>query len=246
MSGFFYNLGRPVGAQGHPRHSQIQWIYDGLTGTEEEALRAEVALGRELARELRETLQPVQDDELAGLTGETLRRLAQRLRNPRRAFALELFHDPVPNAMALPGGFLFLSDSLAEFCGRDPEELAFVIGHEMAHVIRNHARDRMINEAALRAASTVTSRLGPLGGWLRREGIALLRSAHANKSEFEADDFAYRLAAAAGCSNGGISFLQRVGRKLAHGPLGYYLESHPPPAQRIARLTRLSQELGRD
>lgn len=243
MSGFFYNLGRQLGRKAVPAIRKTKWIYDGLTGTEEEALRAELALGNELAKELRETLQPLQNDALASLTGDIVDRLAQRLRDQRREFSIELFHDSMPNAMALPGGFLFLSDSLAVFCGHDPEELAFVIGHEMAHVIRKHAWDRMINEAALRAASTVTARFGPLGGWLRKEGIALLRSAHTNQSECEADEFGFRLAAAGGYGfHGGISFLQRVGRKLSHGPLGHYLESHPPPAQRIARLARLGRE----
>src|SRR4051794_13555039 len=44
-----------------------------------------------------------------------------------------LFTGPV-NALALPGGFLFVSNALADWCQRQPDELAFVIGHVMAHL----------------------------------------------------------------------------------------------------------------
>ena len=240
MSGFFYNLGRQIGRKAVPAIRRSKWIYDGLAGTDEEALRAEMALGKELASELRQTIQPLHDQDLVAIVEGIVQRLAKSLRDQRRTFSIELFHDSSPNAMALPGGFLFLSDSLAGFCDRDPDELAFVIGHEMAHVIRKHAWDRMLNEAALRVASTVTSRLGRIGGWLRQEGITLLRSAHARKSELEADEFGFRLAAAAAYqTDGAIAFLQRVGRNLSQGPLGHYLESHPPPAERLARLRRM-------
>jgi predicted Zn-dependent protease len=157
---------------------------------------------------------------------------------------VELFEDTVPNAIALPGGFLFVSNSLLSFCDLQPEELAFVIGHEMAHVVRKHTWDRLINETALRVASAVTSRLGVLGTWVRQEGLVLLRSAHANRCEFEADELGFRLAAAAGYgTDGAFSFLERIGRQQSRESLGDYMSSHPNPAERLARLRKLAQSI---
>lgn len=245
MSGFFYNLGRQLGHKAVPAIRKSKWIWDGLAGTEEEALRAEHALGADMAAELRATLQPVPDAQAALQATEICRRLGACVRDKRRTFSCHVFRDRFPNAMALPGGFIFLSDSLLDICGHGYDELAFVIGHEMAHVIRGHAWDRMLNEAVLRAASAATARVGRLGAWLQQQGLTLLRSAHSRDQEFEADELGVRLAAAARFTpQGAIATLRRI---HGFGPdalgLGQYLSSHPPAAERIAHLQPVLREL---
>ena len=241
LSGFFYNLGRKLGREAVPAIRKSKWIWDGLTGTEEEALRAEIAAGSALATELRSIRTPVSDPSVEELCGQ----LSACVRSKGRSFRCEVIRDEVPNAIALPGGFLFLSDTLVELCDRQPDELAFVIGHEMGHIIRKHAWDRMLNEAALRVASTVTSRAGQLGAWVREQGIVLLRSAHSQDAETVADDFGVQLAAAAGYrAEGAIDFLQRVERLSQQAvQLGHYFASHPPASGRIARLQPLVRQL---
>jgi predicted Zn-dependent protease len=144
------------------------------------------------------------------------------------------------NAMALPGGFLFVSHSLVDLCERRREELAFVLGHEMAHVLLGHAWDRMINQSALRAASVIVTRAGPLGPWLRQNGLQLLQSAHARDCEFEADQEGQRLAVHAGYDpGGGARLFQRLeGFGDDRLGLGQYFASHPPAAERKAKLEK--------
>ncbi len=245
VSGFFYNLGRQLGHKAVPAMRKSKWIWDGLAGTEEEALRAEGALGADMAAELRASLVASPDEDLSVILTEVCRRLGACVRDKRRTFHCDLFVDRFPNAMALPGGFIFLSDSLASLCERAPDELAFVLGHEMAHVIRGHAWDRMLNEAVLKAASVATARVGQLGAWLHPQGLALLRSAHSREQEFEADELGLRLSAAAGYApEGALNTLQRIER---FGPnpvgLGHYLSSHPPASERIAGLQRVRRTL---
>lgn len=220
-------------------------IWDGLTGTEEEALRAEAALGAEMAMELRATLPPVLDQQTAVQLSELCGRLSACVRDKRRTFRCDLFLDRFPNAMALPGGFIFASDSLVALCDRSPDELAFVLGHEMAHVIRGHAWDRMLNETVLKAAAIATARVGQVGAWLRQQGLDLLRNAHSREQELEADELGLRLSAAAGYApEGALHTLQRIER---FGPnpvgLGHYLSSHPPASERIAALQRVRRTL---
>ncbi len=247
MSQFFYNLGRHLGHKAMPviRRSKLMW--DGVAGSEEEAFRAEVALGAELSAELRATVGIIDDPPTTSGLDDICRSLATRARDKRRTFRCALFRDAVPNAMALPGGLLFFSDTLIDLCGRRPEELAFLAGHEMAHVLLGHTWDRMINEAALRAASLATARLGQLGAWVRHQGIALLRSAHEGELEFKADELGFRLAAAAGFrSAGAIELLQRIGERYPdRTALGHYLASHPPAKERAARLQAVLQRISR-
>jgi predicted Zn-dependent protease len=246
MSGFFYNLGRRLGRQAVPAVRKSKWVWDGLTGTEEEALKAEASLGRALAVELRSVTPPVTDPVACSLARDLCGRLAARARNRARVFQCEIVEDSTLNAVALPGGFIFVSNALVELCNGLPEELAFVIGHEMAHVIRGHTWDRMINDTALSLASSITSRAGPLGSWLNQKGFALLRSAHSRDAETEADELGLRLAAAAGFQpEGAIELLQRIGRLSQRPPgPGQYFASHPAPADRIARLWPLVRQLG--
>lgn len=245
VSGLFYNLGRRIGRAAIPAIRKTKWIYDGLAGSEDEALRAETNLGSALAVELRATTHPVSDPTLTPLVTQLCQRLAACVRDPQRTFHCEVIHGEAPNAMALPGGFVFISHSLVELCERRPDELAFVIGHEMGHIIRRHAWDRMLNEALLGVAATVGARVGGLGGWLRQNGRQVLQNAHSRDRELEADEFGLRLAVAACFAPGGaIALLQRIERLGSDpGILGQYFASHPPASERIARLQVIAQRL---
>ena len=245
MSGLFYNLGRQFGRAALPTVRKAKWFYDGLAGDEEESLRAETALGNALATELRPTTQPANDPAIAALVGELCQRLSGSVRDKRRAFQCEVICGDSPNAMALPGGFIFVSQPLIDLCERCPNELAFVIGHEMGHIIRRLAWDRMVNEAILRVASVATLRAGMLGGWLRQSGLGLLQSAHARGCELEADELGLRLATAARFAPGGAEALLRRVERLGTDPgvLGPYLASHPAAPERIARLEPITRRL---
>lgn len=238
MSGFFYNLGRHLGRKAIPAARKGKWIWEGLTGDGPEAARARRALGAEMAAEMRRLYAPARETDSTELVNTICERLAGRLRNQAFSFHCEVLQDKSATAVALPGGYLFISEALVGFCASDPDELAFVIGHEMAHVVRGHAWDRMVNEAALRFASALSLRSGQLGGWFRSKGLALLRSAYSGQAELEADEFGYRLAVAAGFSPAGaVEFLHRIGREQAKGSnCGPYFASHPPPAQRLRRV----------
>ncbi len=244
VSGLFYNLGRRIGRAAIPAIRKTKWIYNGLTGTEEEALQAEAQLGSALAVELRATTQPVSDPALAPLVGALCQRLAACVREKRRTFHCEVIAGETPNAMALPGGFVFIAESLVELCERRPDELAFVIGHEMGHIIRRQAWDRMLNQAVFQVASTVTARAGVLGGWLRQNGRRVLLGAHSRDAELEADELSFRLMVAAKFNPAGaISLLHRVERLGSDpGILGEYFSSHPPATERIARLEPLIRD----
>jgi predicted Zn-dependent protease len=249
MSGFFYNLGRHVGRAAVPTIRKSKWIWDGLTGTEEEALRAEAAFGSTLAIEVRAATKPANDPQIAALLNGICGRLSGCVRDKRRTFRCEAIRDDSLNAMGLPGGFIFVTHLLVEFCERRTEELAFVIGHEMAHIIREHAWNRMMKEAASsvlsRTVSVIAARAGPLGGWLRQKGMGLLQSAYSQDDEQHADELGLRLAAAAGFIPGGaIALLQRIERLgQKHTELGQYLASHPPAEERKARLASLCRQL---
>src|SRR5205807_2412279 len=103
------------------------------------------------------------------------------------------------NAFALPGGFVFITRSLLEFCQWNQDELAFILGHEMAHIIQGHVMDRLLANSMIRAS---LARLTPVGGLLGQPiaGLAatLLNQGYSRDNELEADRVGIQLAGHAG------------------------------------------------
>ena len=217
-------------------------MWEAMAGSDEDALRAEVSLGSEMARDLRATLDACSGDQRSSELNEICQRLAGLLRDKRRTFSCELFRDDYPQAIALPGGSIFISKSLVQFCQDSEDELAFLIGHEMAHVVRKDVVNKMVSDAAFKLASAAASRVGALGNVVRTQGVSWLRSAYSRDCELEADELGYRLARRAGYRpSAAFEFLNRLELLCQNkeADSGAYFASHPAAKQRKAHLEKV-------
>ena len=61
------------------------------------------------------------------------------------------------NAVALPGGRIYLNDGLIKLTEGDPNQLAAVIGHEIGHVVKEHTAKQLRTEGLLQKASAADS-----------------------------------------------------------------------------------------
>jgi predicted Zn-dependent protease len=242
LGGLFYHLGRKMG----PKIRKAQWMWTSLAGTEAEAIRLERGVGLDLAEEARQQLPLDEDPRTRQALDEVGRRLVARVANRQRSFHFDAFAAGEPNAFALPGGFIFVSRSLLELCRWDPSEMAFILGHEMGHVIRGHAIERIVANTAVTVASRAAPVRGALGGWLKTVGVQYLQTAYSRDHELEADRLGLRLARAAGYEpQGALRLLARLAdlRKSAESSsLGEYFSTHPTPEIRIQSLRRFLQQ----
>ena len=229
--GLFYNLGKKVG----PKVRKARWVWESVTGTEVDTIRLEHGVGADLAQEARTQLQP--DPETKQVLDEVGGRLVGRVANKLRSFQFEAFQGGEPNAFALPGGFIFVSRPIVELCRWDRDELAFILAHEMGHVIKGHAIDRIVTNSAVSMASRATPVRGVLGPWLQRVGVQFLETAYSRDRELEADQLGVRLAAAAGYDPQGSLKLFASLAELKASPepldLGAYFSTHPTFEVRI-------------
>jgi beta-barrel assembly-enhancing protease len=155
-------------------------------------------------------------------------------------FIVRVTAEPEPNALALPGGPVFVSWPLLELCQGQRDEIAFVLAHEMAHIVRQHTLNRIVKDAALSLLLRQLSGRNAASAWLGKAGRQLLGRAFSREDELEADIFAVALVGGAG---GDASAGERLLEKLAQGTSGQsigiagdYLATHPPFVERIANL----------
>ncbi|MBI4582643.1 MAG: M48 family metalloprotease [Planctomycetes bacterium] len=158
-------------------------------------------------------------------------------------FRFAIIESAEPNAMAIPGGSIFITRPLVALCGGDDHRLAGILGHEIAHLDRRHA----VKSYAARAAARTGMRVLALGrGVLLSQVVAgletLIAQGYSRDQELEADQVGAHLAAAAGYDP---LALARLFRDLRERPttgghpmleLLPFFKSHPPFEERIRAL----------
>lgn len=238
MADFFFEAGRAAGKG----LRKARWIWKSLAGSGSEALEAEYQVGCDLARALEQGIEWDEDPSATDLLAEISTRLTGRLTNKQRRWQVRLMRSDEPGAFALPGGFLYVARPLVELCGNDPDEIAWVVGHEMGHVVEGHAMERITNEIVVSGVKRA-ARISPnaLSRWILFAGANLMRSTYSQDQEMSADEFGARLAHAVGYDpRAGIRALERL-RPLEAGEgseLPSYFASHPPLGRRIAAMKR--------
>ena len=98
---------------------------------------------------------------------------------------VHVFNSSDVNAYALPDKHLVINTALITFC-ENPEELAGVMAHEIAHIEKNHVMRKLSKEIGFAALSAMIG-----SGQAGAEGLRILSStAYDRKMEEEADSFA--------------------------------------------------------
>jgi beta-barrel assembly-enhancing protease len=226
-------LGNWAGSQSRKPFRQAKWMWSWFAGSEAESLQAERDYGRECAREFAKQFSGGASPAGQQLVAAVGSRLADAVKDRRREFHFQVAPSPILNAYALPGGFVFITDSLLNLCGHDRDETAFLLAHEMGHVLRGHAKDQMTASALLNA---VSARLPAAGQMLRQ----IVGKGYSRELELEADREAVRLAAAAGFDpRAALGALRRLAQvSPGNSGLAEYLSTHPPWSERVRELER--------
>jgi predicted Zn-dependent protease len=161
------------------------------------------------------------------------------------------------NAMAAPGGFIFVTKGLVMRCG-DEETLAAILAHEIGHVAARHGlqsikKSRLIDafkvigsQASQRFDSEELTKLtGIFEGVLGDIVATLVERGYDRKFEYEADELALSYTVRTGYSPGGLAeFLVGMEEHKPSGPAAGWFKTHPSPADRLARVKSETAALG--
>jgi predicted Zn-dependent protease len=179
-----------------------------------------------------------------------LRAIAQRIIpftaawNPRAKdwrWEVNLIGSKQINAFCMPGGKIaFFNGILAQLKLTD-DEVAMVMGHEIAHALREHARERMAKNAATGLGAGLLSQvlgLGQVGQTVTNYGAQLLTLEFSRSDESEADLVGMELAARAGYDpRAGVTLWQKMGAANKGAP-PQWLSTHPSGSSRIADIEK--------
>jgi predicted Zn-dependent protease len=191
-------------------------------------------------------LAPPSSEEL-----KRLRTIAQRLipfatpwneRASQWQWEVNLIGSKQINAYCMPGGKIAFYTGILRTLQLTDDEVAMVMGHEMAHALREHARERMGKSTVTTGAARLGGAL--LSGWLgidpnltdmvAQQGANLLSLKFGREDESEADLVGMEIAARAGYDpRAGITLWEKMGAANKGAP-PQWLSTHPASSTRIA------------
>jgi predicted Zn-dependent protease len=222
---------------------------------------AEQERGDDEAKKVEQQMGLLREPALEGYVRAIGEKLAAVSERPEGPWQFQVADQPEPNAFALPGGYVYVTRGLLALVNSE-DELAGVIGHEIAHVTARHSTKRMgaavvtapvtiaagIAGAALGIVSPLLGSVVAGTGQVITGGLVL--APYSREQEYEADELGQSLAARAGYDPAGIArFLHTLDRDLglAHGEprTFHFLDSHPLTPDRVARSEERARELTR-
>ena len=148
------------------------------------------------------------------------------------------------NAHVFPGGKIVFYSGIIDRLSLTDAEIAAIMGHEMAHALREHTRERLSREVATQTGIGIAaSVLGLSQGQTQLAGLAGdlgISRPHSRTQETEADLMGLELMARAGYDpNAAVSLWRKMQSAGGRGEPPQFLSTHPVSSTRIATIQSL-------
>lgn len=213
----------------------------------------DAALGLEALNEVKKTAPVVTTGRMADRVQRIGRRIAAVSDKPDLPWEFIVIDEPVLNAWALPGGKVAIYRKMLD--NLDDNQLAAVMGHEVAHAVLRHGAEQMSRAQAqnlaivglgvLVGSQTEDQEMAQMAvglGALAAQGFVALP--HSRKMELEADHIGTIYMAKAGYDpRAAVSLWETMSRlKEGGGSPPTFLSTHPSDDKRIGRLAARMDE----
>jgi len=157
---------------------------------------------------------------------------------------LVLINAPILNATCAPGGKITFYTGLIEQLNLTDDEIAAIMGHEIAHALREHGRERLSQAMAQSAVTNIAmAAAGAYGSAISAANQAaqyILVLPNSRQNESEADAIGLELAARAGFKpQAAISVWQKMNKATQGKGPPEFLSTHPSGETRIEQLSEL-------
>lgn len=213
----------------------------------------EIEIGRQNDAVIVAEVGLVDDPGLQSWIQEIGSRLAHHSERPNLPWTFRVLDDPVVNAFALPGGFVYVTRGILAHMSSEAE-LVGVLGHEIGHVTARHGVNQMSKQQlaviGLGVGALLSEDVAEVAAPLSL-GLGLLFLKFSRSDEAQADELGFRYASRSGYPPAAMAevfgLLERVGQTSGAGAIPNWLASHPNPGNRRqaieAKLAGLPPEL---
>ncbi|MDP3583841.1 MAG: M48 family metallopeptidase [Thiobacillus sp.] len=159
-------------------------------------------------------------------------------------WSVAVIDDPSLNAWCMPGGKMAIYTGIVEKLKLSDDEIAQIMGHEIAHAILGHGRERMSRAMAMQGGVALGSIVaGRDLSILAPVADIALTLPNSRQGESEADRYGIELAARAGYDpNAAVRLWEKMATASGGGP-PVFLSTHPAPANRIQALNALVPQM---
>lgn len=218
--------------------------------TSEIGEKEEIDIGRDMAARLLGAAPLAANDAVQRYVNNVGRWLASQTERPELPWQFGVLEAPQLNAFATPGGNIFITRGLLERM-KSEAELAGVLAHEIAHVLKKHHLKAIQKGAQMELAGTAVSTLArqdrnaPAREKLLNAGSELFARGLDKSDELEADRLGVVIAARSGYDAYGLpSVLQALqAMNPQDSGLALMFKTHPAPAERLDALEKMQPTL---
>jgi predicted Zn-dependent protease len=163
-------------------------------------------------------------------------------------WSVQVIDDPkTVNAWCMAGGRMALYTGLIKQVDPTDDELAQVMGHEIAHALANHTAERMSTamaaNAGILAVGVLSDKPGQAMAMAAAAATVAIKLPNSRASENEADQIGMELAAKAGYDPRAASTLWQKMGKVGGGSPPEFLSTHPSDETRQSRLSALAPKM---
>jgi predicted Zn-dependent protease len=156
---------------------------------------------------------------------------------PDGDFEFAAVDDDSVNAMALPGGYIFITHGMLEKVETEAQ-LASILAHETAHVTARHVAAAMSKQIGIDILMSVaiSDETGQAVRTGTNIGIQLMSLRYSRDNEYEADKYGMDYLVGAGYAPGGMIETMDILQKLSETRPIEFLSTHPDPGNRRSEL----------
>src|SRR5216110_1818156 len=212
----------------------------------------EIAMGRDYDNQVAASIGLYPDSGLQRYLQQFGARLAATSERPNLPWSFRVVDDPVVNAFALPGGYIYVTRGILAHLNSEAE-LAGVVGHEIGHVTARHSVSQMskqqLAQIGLAVGSIASPEFGRYAG-VASAGLGVLFLKFSRDDESQADHLGLRYMRRAAYDPREMphvfEMLTRVSEAQPGGRVPEWLATHPNPENRRERIEQEIAALPRD
>ena len=198
----------------------------------------EISMGKDVAAQLEAKYGVVQDDDLQARVDNIGQRLVAVCDRQDLTYSFKVLNSDEVNAMAVPGGFIYVFKGLLDYMPSD-DELAGVLGHEVGHIVKRHSVKQVEKQMALTLLTIILTK--GQGFILADATMQALMAGYSRSDEREADEQGFNLTNKDGFNPYSmlitVSKLQDLADAKGNPGFGLF-STHPEPEVRIERVNK--------